>query len=175
MAYSRGLIPILNLTNNQTVLFRGTFFSHVIIFDDWLCVQCNESVRFCFSPGLYFEVGDAAYDSQTVRAGRRNRRHFPGHGFMNQLVSCSPSQSAMMAYMPMPSALGIISDYQASNPENQKVQGSSLNGWPLPALLLGNKTAVGGLSEHWMPVFRLLPSYRADIWCGSGVRCLNEE
>ncbi len=37
----------------------------------------------------------------------------------------------MMAYMPVPCALDIISDYQPSKPENQKVQGSFLNVWPL--------------------------------------------
>ncbi len=51
----------------------------------------------------------------------------------------SSYQSAMMAYMPVPCALDIIYDYLPSKPETQKVQGSFLKGWPLPATLLGNK------------------------------------
>lgn len=122
-----------------------------------------ESETFFFSFFLFFSLsvfwswGRCLWF--TNPQSRRNRRRFPGRGFMNQLVSCSPSQSTMMAYMPVPCALGIISDYQPSKPENQKVQGSSLNGWPLPDSLLGNKTAVNGMSGQTCDVDQV-----SDVW-----------
>lgn len=81
-------------------------------------------------PGLFYLENEGHYDSQTI-GGIRD--------VFRGVCLWISYQSAMMAYMPVPCNLDIISDYLPSKPENQKVQGSFLNGWPLPTTLLGNK------------------------------------
>lgn len=113
---------------------------------------------FFFLLVLYFEVGDAAYDSQTIRAG--------AIWDVFQVVGLWISSSVVLHHNPLwwltclcpvPLALYLITS--PPNLKTRRFKVPPLNGWLLPDSLLGNKTAVNGMSGQTCDVDQV-----SDVW-----------
>ncbi len=97
----------------------------------YLNIVSNAVVVFvlCFSLSFYLEAGGHC-DSQTIV---ESETFFRAYIYESAAISL---RWWLTCLCPVPLTLY---DYLPSKPETQKVQGSFLKGWPLPATLLGNK------------------------------------